>query len=67
MADMPAHSLAEQSAAAAAGRGPVRSLRNSAASGFAERIVRRRLGSYASCVHPIQARLTVSRSPAARR
>ena len=58
MADKPAHSLAEQSAAAATRRGAACLSRNSVTPGFAERILRRRPGSYASCVHPIQARPT---------
>jgi hypothetical protein len=56
MADEPAHSLAEQSAAAVTRRGTACLSRNSVAPGFAERILRRRRGSYASSVHPIQAR-----------
>jgi hypothetical protein len=59
MADEPAHSLAEESAAAATRRGVGGFSRNSIASGFPERILRRRRASYASCVHPIQARTTV--------
>jgi hypothetical protein len=56
MADEPAHSLAERSAAAANRRGATGLSRNSVTPGFAERILRRRPGSYASSVHPIQAR-----------
>jgi hypothetical protein len=59
MADEPAHSLAEESAAAATRRGAGGFSRNSIAPGFPERILRRRPASYASCVHPIQARTTV--------
>jgi len=59
MADEPAHSLAEESAAAATRRGARVFSRNSVAPGFPERILRRRPASYASCVHPIQARTTV--------
>jgi hypothetical protein len=66
MANEPAQSLAEQSATAASSRGVGYSSRNSA-TGFAERILRRPAGSYASGVHPIKARLTVSRAPAERR
>ena len=58
MADEPAHSLAEHSAAAATRRRAARPSRNSGPPGFAERILRRRPGSYASSVHPIQARPT---------
>jgi hypothetical protein len=73
MADEPAHSLAEESAAAAARRDADGFPRNSIAAGFRERILLRRPASYASCVHPIQARTTVlfalagSRPPAERR
>jgi hypothetical protein len=56
MANKPAHSLAEQSAAAATRRGTACFSRNSVTPGFPERILRRRPGSYASSVHPIQAR-----------
>jgi len=66
MANEPAQSLAEQSAAAAISRGVSHPSRNSA-TGFAERILRRRPGSYASVVHPIKARMTVSGSPAEQR
>jgi hypothetical protein len=56
MADEPAHSLAKQSAAAVTRRGAACLSRNSVIPGFAERILRRRPGSYASSVHPIQPR-----------
>lgn len=56
MANKPAHSLAEQSAAAATRRGTGWFSRNSVTPGFPERILRRGPGSYASSVHPIQAR-----------
>ena len=59
MADEPAHSLAEESVAAAPCRRAGGFSSNSIASGFPERILRRRRASYASCAHPIQARTTV--------
>ena len=59
MADEPAHSLAEESAATVARPGIDAMSRNFAAPVFAERILHRRPASYASCVHPIKARTTV--------
>ena len=67
MADKPAHSLAGKSAAAATRRGADGFSRNSATPGFAERILRRRSGSYAACVYPIQAMPTASFAPAGSR
>jgi hypothetical protein len=67
MADEPAHSPAEGNAAAATRRGAGGSSRNSTAPGFAERILRRQPASYASCVHPIQARPAVLFAPAGSR
>jgi hypothetical protein len=58
MADEPAHSLAERSVAAVTRRDAACHSGNSVTPGFAERILRRRPGSYASSVHPIQARPT---------
>jgi hypothetical protein len=58
MANEPAHSLAEQRMAAATRRGAAGHSGNSVTPGFAERILRRRSGSYASSVHPTQARPT---------
>ena len=64
MADEPAHSLAEKSAAATIRRGVDAFSRNFARPGFAERTLHRQLGSYASSVHPIQARLATVFAPA---
>jgi hypothetical protein len=58
MANEPAHSLAEQRMAAATRRGVAGHSGNSVTPGFAERILRWRSGSYASSVHPTQARPT---------
>lgn len=52
MADEPAQSLAEESAAAAAGRGVAGFPQPSVPPVFAERNLRRRAGSYAACVYP---------------
>jgi hypothetical protein len=57
MADEPAHSLAEESATATTRRGVDALSREFAGPGFAERTLRPQAGSYASSVHPIQARL----------
>jgi hypothetical protein len=66
MADKPAHSLAEKSTAAAERRGADGFSPNSAAD-FAEGILRRRPGSYAACVHPIQAMPAALLAPAGSR
>jgi hypothetical protein len=64
MADKPAHSLAEKSAAAAERRGVGGFSPKSAAPDFAERMLRRGPGSYAACVHPIQAMPAALLAPA---